>query len=254
METRANYIIVGLFTLAVIAGVFGFVYWFHNIGGTGERALYKIEFQEPIGGLRNGATVSFNGIRVGEVIELSLNPNHPTGAVATISVIKNTPVRADTKVGLDYQGMTGIATLALRGGAFDAPPLVAQDGKVPALVAERGASQDLMMAARDAIQRIDNFIADNEESFGNSLRNIESFSAALSRNSDKVDRIMAGLGNLVSDGRRTLGAIERTVKNIDENPRRLIFGSGNSGQSPTAMPGSRTPPAATAAGSRRKQK
>ena len=38
METRANYVLIGLFTLAVIVGAFGFVYWFNTIGGAGERA------------------------------------------------------------------------------------------------------------------------------------------------------------------------------------------------------------------------
>jgi phospholipid/cholesterol/gamma-HCH transport system substrate-binding protein len=278
METRANYILVGAFTLAVIVGAFGFVYWFHHVGGTGERAEYRVAFQGPIGGLRTGATVSFNGIRVGEVTALSLDPNSPRQALATISIDKNTPVRSDTEVTLDYQGLTGIAVLALKGGAAAAAPVTLRDGNVPLLTATSSASQDLMQAAREAIRRIDTFIADNEKSFRNSmkniesftdvlarnsdkidssLRNIENFTAALSRNSEKVDSIMAGIDamiggaegkgeipqaarairnvaenldkkidGLVTDGRRTFGVIERTVKNIDENPTRLIFGGG----------------------------
>jgi phospholipid/cholesterol/gamma-HCH transport system substrate-binding protein len=278
METRANYILVGAFTLAVIVGAFGFVYWFHHVGGTGERAEYRVAFQGPIGGLRTGATVSFNGIRVGEVTGLSLDPHNPRQALATISVDKNTPVRADTEVTLDYQGLTGIATLALKGGSAAAAPVTLRDGNVPLLTASSSASQDLMQAARDAIRRIDTFIADNEKSFRNSmkniesftdvlarnsdkidssLRNIETFTAALSRNSEKVDSIMAGIDamiggpegkgeipqaarairgvaenldkkidGLVTDGRRTFNVIERTVKNFDENPTRLIFGGG----------------------------
>lgn len=298
METRANYILVGAFTLAVIIGAFGFVYWFHHVGGTGERAQYRVAFQGPIGGLRTGATVSFNGIRVGEVTELSLDPQNPKQALATISVDKNTPVRADTEVSLDYQGLTGIAALALRGGAADAARLPARDGQLPVLTATSSASQDLMQAARDAIRRIDTFIADNEKAFRNSMRNIESFTdvlarnsdkidtslrnietftAALSRNSDKVDSIMAGIDSmiggkegkgeipeaaraiknaaenldkkidtLVSDGRRTLGVIERTVRNFDENPTRLIFGGGRPAN---AAPAGTTP---NASGTRRR--
>ncbi len=286
METRANYIIVGVFTLAVIVGAFGFVYWFHHVGGTGERAEYRVAFQGPIGGLRTGAGVSFNGIRVGEVTTLSLDANDPRQALATISVDKNTPVRADTEVTLDYQGLTGIAVLALKGGAPNAAALPVKDGQLPTLSATSSASQDLMQAARDAIRRIDTFIADNEKAFRNSMRNIESFTevlarnsskidksleniesftAALSRNSEKVDSIMAGIDamiggpdgkgdipqaarairgvaenldkkidGLVADGRRTLGVIERTVKNFDENPTRLIFGGGRPANAPAS--------------------
>ena len=78
METRANYVIIGLFTLGVVLGVFGFVYWFQNIGGTGERAYYSVVFDGSVSGLRTGATVLFNGIRVGEVTSLKLNRSIPS--------------------------------------------------------------------------------------------------------------------------------------------------------------------------------
>ena len=39
METKASYIVTGAFTLAVIAGVFGFVYWVQNGTGSGERSV-----------------------------------------------------------------------------------------------------------------------------------------------------------------------------------------------------------------------
>src|SRR5262249_58146038 len=77
METRANYVLMGLFTLAVIIGAFGFVYWFNTIGGAGDRAIYRIVFEGSVSGLRPGASVLFNGIRVGEVTELKLDPSAP---------------------------------------------------------------------------------------------------------------------------------------------------------------------------------
>ena len=88
METRANYVIIGLFTLAVVFGVVGFVYWFQNIGGTGERAFYRVLFEGSVSGLRTGATVQFNGIRVGEVTDLKLDPQRPQQVIAVISIDK----------------------------------------------------------------------------------------------------------------------------------------------------------------------
>jgi len=67
METRANYVVTGAFTLAVIAGVFSFIFWFHNSGSGGERASYRVVFTGSVSGLRSGGSVLFNGIRVGEV-------------------------------------------------------------------------------------------------------------------------------------------------------------------------------------------
>ena len=70
METRAPYALIGLFVIAMITAVFGFVYWLHNTAGLGERTVYRVRFETPVSGLLTGAAVLFNGIRVGEVTNL----------------------------------------------------------------------------------------------------------------------------------------------------------------------------------------
>ncbi|MBI3435139.1 MAG: MCE family protein, partial [Proteobacteria bacterium] len=113
METRANYALIGVFTLATIAAAFGFVYWFTNVSGGGARATYQVEFGAPVSGLRGGSAVTFNGIRVGEVVRIALAADNPRQVMATIRVDSAAPVRADTSAILEFQGLTGLATLAL---------------------------------------------------------------------------------------------------------------------------------------------
>ena len=117
METRAPYALIGLFVTAVIAAAFGFVYWLHNSGGLTERTVYRVHFENTVSGLLKGASVLFNGIRVGEVTNLQLDTNNPNVITATIAVDAGTPVRADTKVGLDFQGLTGVPVVTLQGGS-----------------------------------------------------------------------------------------------------------------------------------------
>ena len=116
METRANYVLIGVFTLAVVVGIFAFVWWFQRLGTGEAKATYEIYFDGPVSGLRRGAGVNFNGIRVGEVQSLALVPDIPRAVVAIVEVAKSTPIRTDTKVTLEYQGLTGIASVALIGG------------------------------------------------------------------------------------------------------------------------------------------
>src|SRR5947208_10401610 len=116
METRAPFVIVGAFVLAAIMAVFGFVYWLQNTGGLGPRSSYHVQFDGSVPGLLVGAAVLFNGIRVGEVTGLGLVPDRPRGVNATISVASTTPVAADTRVGLEFQGLTGVPVIALEGG------------------------------------------------------------------------------------------------------------------------------------------
>src|ERR1700730_12875435 len=144
METRAPFVVVGAFVLAAIAAAFGFVYWLHNAGGLGPRATYHVQFDGSVPGLLVGAAVLFNGIRVGEVTDLGLAPDSPRRVNATISVASTTPVRSDTKVGLEFQGLTGVPVIALEGGMRQANSAV-----VPTLIAEPGTGQSMTQAARD---------------------------------------------------------------------------------------------------------
>ena len=188
METRAPFIIVGAFVLAAIAAVFGFVYWLHNSAGVGARSSYRVQFDGPVPGLLVGAGVLFNGIRVGEVTELKLATDHPRRVNATIAVAADTPVRSDTRVGLDFQGLTGVPVVALEGGKE-----IAATGSVPTLIAEAGAGQSMTQAARDALRRVDTILAENAEPLQGMITNFRTFSDGLARNTGKLDNIVAGL-------------------------------------------------------------
>ncbi|HWV53278.1 MlaD family protein [Pseudorhodoplanes sp.] len=216
METRANYILIGLFTLATVMGAFGFVYWFHHVGGTGERVTYRVMFQGPIGGLRSGASVTFNGIRVGEVTELTLDPKEPKNSVAVISVDATTPVRADTEVSLDSQGLTGIAVLALRGGAADAGPVTAKMNDTPLLTAGTSASQDMMAAARDVARRIDAVLVENQQTLKNSLKHIETFTEMLSKNSDSLSKSVKNIETFTDALAKNSEKVDRVLVSADK--------------------------------------
>jgi phospholipid/cholesterol/gamma-HCH transport system substrate-binding protein len=193
METRARYALIGLFILAMIAATFGFVYWLENKGGFAERETYRIKFQGSVSGLLIGSAVLFNGIRVGEVTGLGLNADAPQDVIATIAVARGTPIRSDTVVNIETQGLTGGAAVALKGGSASSP-LAAGEGGAPALlIAAPQAGQDWTQAARDAFQRVDEILAQNSEALHSAIENIDTFSDALARNSDKVDGILAGL-------------------------------------------------------------
>src|SRR5882762_2052030 len=149
METRAPFVLIGAFVLAAIAAVFGFVYWLNNTGGLGPRATYHVQFEGSVPGLMVGAAVLFNGIRVGEVTDLGLAADNARFVNATISVASAAPVRADTKVGLDFQGLTGVPVVTLEGGM-----IVTRSGEPLTLIAEAGAGQSMTQAVRDALRRL----------------------------------------------------------------------------------------------------
>jgi phospholipid/cholesterol/gamma-HCH transport system substrate-binding protein len=262
METRANYALIGVFTLAVIAAAFGFVLWFSGAEKPGGRTTYKIIFTGSVSGLSDGGVVLFNGVRVGAVTKIDLSPQDPSRVFALIDVDSKVPVRVDTKARLEYTGFTGVASVALTGGAVDAPPLPATQGPA-VIVADRSEYQDLVEAARrvatqasDFFTKTNRLIDDNSASVTALVKNAEKFSDALAANSDglkdfaaaakaikkaaddldsqlkgvaaKINRF-AGSGlrqyeALAVDGRKTLEQINQAVRSIENNPQQFLFG------------------------------
>lgn len=189
METRANYVLIGAFTLAVIAAAFGFVLWFQSLHTTKQRSPLRVVFEGPASGLRNGGSVNFNGIRIGEVISVKLD--NPRRVVALAMVENKAPIRKDTMVGLEFQGLTGVAAISLKGGEEAAPPVPLDEDGVPVLTADPNALQDVTEAIRATLQNVNRLVADNQQSVKNSLHNLETFTGALARNSEKIDNVMA---------------------------------------------------------------
>ena len=226
METRANFVLIGSFTLAVIAAAFGFVLWFQSLHTAKARSPLRIVFEGPAAGLRNGGSVNFNGIRVGEVKSVKLD--NPRRVVALAMIEQNAPIRKDTLVGLEFQGLTGVAAISLKGGEEAAPPVPLDEDGVPTLRADPNALQDVTEAIRSTLQNINRVVADNQDAVKNSLRNLEAFTSSLARNSEKIDNVMLKVDGVMGKadnlmvGLNTLaggkdgGELFQTVKSIRE--------------------------------------
>lgn len=178
MENKANYAIVGLFTLAVLAGVFGFVFWFTRAAETGDRTVYRVVFIGSVSGLSRGSSVRFNGLRVGEVTAINLLPSDPSRVVAEIAVETKTPIKTDTKARLESQGLTGVASIQLSGGAAGAADLASPDVSAPPTIfADRSDYQDIVETVQrlsgridSVLTRADNILAQGEGSIVSTLR------------------------------------------------------------------------------------
>jgi phospholipid/cholesterol/gamma-HCH transport system substrate-binding protein len=236
METRANFVLIGTFTLAVIAAAFGFVLWFQSLHTTKTRSPLRIIFEGPASGLRNGGSVNFNGIRVGEVISVKLD--NPRRVVALAMVANDAPIRKDTLVGLEFQGLTGVAAISLKGGEEAAPGVPLDEDGVPVLTADPNGLQDVTEAIRGTLQNINRVVADNQATVRNSLHNLETFTASLARNSEKIDNVMLKVDGVMANadnlmvglnalaGGKDGGELFLTVKSIRELAEDLDKRSG----------------------------
>jgi phospholipid/cholesterol/gamma-HCH transport system substrate-binding protein len=230
METRANYVLIGVFTLAVIAGGFLFVMWFTGLGKSAQHKTYEVVFTGSVSGLSRGSLVTFNGLRVGEVRSIGFFPNDPTRVAAMIDVTENAPVKSDTQARLESQGLTGVATLALTGESSSSPALHPGPGGAPPIIdAERSDFQNLLETvqrisgkADAALTKANKLIDDNSPAVSDALHNVDQFSKALAENSAGVKTFLASVSDLgqklapLSDKLQTLSSdVDVVVKAVD---------------------------------------
>ena len=117
METRANYVLIGAFTLAAVVGAFLFVMWIAGYGSAGGHRPFRSSSRARLRASRPAPMFSFNGIKVGEVTHLTFSRSDPHQVVADIEVGSEAPIDKNTRARLETQGLTGGAVVALLGGA-----------------------------------------------------------------------------------------------------------------------------------------
>jgi phospholipid/cholesterol/gamma-HCH transport system substrate-binding protein len=238
METRANFVLIGAFTVAAIVGAFLFVMWIAGYGTPGGRVRYQVIFNGSVSGLSEGALVLFNGLKVGEVIRLGVDKNDPSRVIANIDVEAGTQIKYDTKARLETQGLTGAAAIELTGGLARSPELKGENGR-PAII-YAGPSQlqaimdnleNLSGKANSVLDQAQSLISDNSGSVHATIKNAEVFSKALADNAPGVNaalKTVADLGKQIEPLAQRLQTLsedaDRVVKAIDPDRVRSIVG------------------------------
>jgi phospholipid/cholesterol/gamma-HCH transport system substrate-binding protein len=240
METRANYALIGAFTLAMIFGAFSFVYWFSGTGRSGKEDIYQIVFSGSVSGLSRGSSVLFNGVKVGEVTHLAIAEQDPSKVDVLVRIDERTPVKTNTRARLETRGFTGVADVLLVGGTPGAPNLVATDGqRYPQIQAERseiqnllGNVQNLSTKAAEVLVKIDRLLDDNRDAIGGTLKNAEIFTKALADNAPQIGAFIKDAAEIAHSLKpvttrldKVLAAGELTLKALD--PKKLKAITGN---------------------------
>jgi phospholipid/cholesterol/gamma-HCH transport system substrate-binding protein len=202
METRANYALIGLFTLGVIAAAFGFVYWFKGGDSSLRRQMIQVNFTGPVTGLAKGSPVTFNGIRIGEVNRTEFDTENPQKVKVLIEVDREPLIAVDTAARLDVNLLSGIGSVALIGGTSRQRLEPLPNQPVPVIEANPSDIQDLMQGARALLTRANSLMTGLEEVVNENkgpltaiVRNVNTFSEALANNAPGVDRFLASVGN-----------------------------------------------------------
>lgn len=222
METRANYVIVGIFTLGAILAAFAFVYWTAAIGDRGETTMLRVRIPGSASGLGRGSFVLFNGVKVGDVKRVYIDVDNPTVAIADTEIDRMTPITKSTQADIGLAGLTGQANIELRGADPKEVKLLDEaekEGRIPEITANPSAVTNLLQTAQNIFTRADKvlselegFTKDVRGPLTQTVKNVETFSDALAKNSDGIDKFLTAVSSLSDQLKNVSGRLDSTLK------------------------------------------
>lgn len=219
METRANYVLIGAFTLLASIALLLFALWAAKYSSEKSWQTYAVIFDEPVTGLSEGSLVQYNGIAVGTVEELRLSPRDPRRVLATLRIQADAPVKTDTRAKMSMSGITGSPFIQLTGGSPNSPLLVDADRReVPVIQTEASALQNIADTANRLVARLDRLLSEeNVARVSNTLENIESLTGTVAAQREDLRAIVVNAREASERLEATLAKTDALVTDIDRD-------------------------------------
>jgi phospholipid/cholesterol/gamma-HCH transport system substrate-binding protein len=241
METRANYVMIGLFAILSVIAAAIFTVWIANAGLDRQYSQYDVVFEGPVRGLEVGGEVRFNGIKVGEVSTLSLARENPSDVVARIRVAADTPIKVDSVAELEPAGLTGLAYIQIMAGGENSKRLTGTFmGGPPVISSRRGqldrlfqGGEGVISTTLEALTRVNNLLnEDNIRAFSATIANLERTTAALAGGPNST---LAKAGN-AADQIAIAGAdVSRLSRSVEAQSGQIVSTYSELGQNLVAQ-------------------
>lgn len=217
METKANYVLIGAFTIAV--AIFGLLFALWAAKYSSEKSFrdYDVIFNEPVTGLSEGSSVQYNGIAIGTVQDLRLAPNDPRQVIARLKLQADAPIKTDTTAKLSMTSLTGSPIIQLTGGNPNSPPLRETPGReVPVIRTEPSALQNIADTANRLVERMDQVLSEeNVKRIADTLDHIETLTGSIADQREDLRALIVNARKSSEQLSKTLETTDRAVNNVD---------------------------------------
>jgi len=230
MKARTNYIMVGLFVLALgIAFVAG-ILWL-GAGGPGHNySLYLVYTTESVAGLSRDGAVKYRGVDVGRVRDISLDPKDLTRVRLLLEIDKDAPIKEDTAATLESQGLTGLAFINLLGGSVGSPALVKREGEeFPVIKSHPSLLRRLDLNVNELIDNLNSaaeqikslFSEENQRLLIKTLDNLEAISGNLANQSETINRSLDDLSGTLENTRAASNRLPEFIDDLRRSAKAL---------------------------------
>jgi phospholipid/cholesterol/gamma-HCH transport system substrate-binding protein len=227
METRANYVAVGVFVMALLLGLVVALLWLTGAEYAQEYSYYQTYFSGSVSGLGKGTTVRYNGIEVGRVAQLNFDPSDPKKVQVVMQIDPKLQIHSDSIASIASLGLTGGSYVEIDGGTKTAPILEPPrffGREYPTIRSKPSTLQQLEQSAPILVAKL-NKIADrmndvlsdkNRKMIADLLANLRTTSAVFSARSGDIDSMLRNLNTASGKLNGTLADLHNTLGHADE--------------------------------------
>lgn len=219
METKANYVLIGSFTILITAFLLGFALWAAKYSSDQTWQRYQVIFNEPVTGLTEGSSVQYNGISIGTVDQLKLDARDPRRVQAMLKLEADAPIKVDTRAKMSQAGLTGSPFIQLTGGSPDAPMLRPRDrNEIPVIQTEPSALQNIADTANKLVARLDQMLSEeNIQRISDTLENLRATTDAISGQREDIRELLQNARLASEDLRKTLATTNGALEKVDRD-------------------------------------
>ena len=219
METRADYVLIGGFTLLASIFLLLFALWAAKFSSDRNWREYQVVFSEAVTGLTEGGSVQYNGISVGTVDKLSLVPDDARKVVALLKLKADTPVKVDTRAKLSQQGITGVPFILLSGGSPQAALLEpGPNDEIPIIRTEPSALQNIADTANRLVERMDHLLSEeNIRRISATLDNLEQATGSIAGQKEDIAALIVNAREVTDGLKLTVGKANGVIDGVDRN-------------------------------------
>lgn len=219
-----NTTLVGAFVLLLGTALVAGALWLASGGAFQKKYdLYLAIEDESVAGLNLNAAVKFNGVEVGKVRDIQLDPQNPERVRLLFAIERGTPIRENTVAVLKTQGLTGIAYVELGGSTGEAPPLRAKaPERYPVIRTKPSLSTRLENVLTTVLAKLDSTSSnidailsnENREAFSRTLANLAQVSQAIAARTDALDAGIASASRTFDRTARASAQLEPVLERI----------------------------------------
>ncbi len=239
MDTKINFLKIGLFVIALVFSLLILVFWLGKFGFEKKKIdEYSIYFQESVSGLNIGSSIKYKGFDVGTVSEIKLNPNNSEEIQIDITIKKDTPIKEDNYAVLGNLGITGLKYIELKGGSNNSKLLQVNENGVRIIPSKTSTLTNLVDSTTDITNELTMVLKQMEKLLNdenlktisqillktqNSMTNMEQFSAYLVNNEKKIDELIKNINLLSKNGNKSFDTIEKSANSLKDLSNELLL-------------------------------